>query len=41
MKIGVIVYVTGKKEGLIDMIDPEEAVGRLNINADRIEVVWV
>ena len=38
MKTGVIVYVVGK-ESLNDTIDFEEAGKRLNINADRVEVV--
>lgn len=38
MKTGVIVYVVGK-ESLDDTIDFEEAGKRLNIKADRVEVV--
>jgi len=38
MKTGVIVYVVGK-ENLNDTIDFEEAGKRLNIKADRVEVV--
>jgi len=38
MKTGVIVYVVGK-ESLNDTIDFEEAGKRLNIKADRVEVV--
>jgi 3-mercaptopyruvate sulfurtransferase SseA len=38
MKTGVIIYVAGM-EGLDDRIDFEEAAQRLDIKADRIEVV--
>jgi 3-mercaptopyruvate sulfurtransferase SseA len=38
MKTGVIVYVVGK-ESLDDTIDFEEAGKRLNIKADKVEVV--
>ncbi len=38
MKTGVIIYVVGK-ESLNDTIDFEEASKRLNIKADRVEVV--
>lgn len=38
MKTGVIVYVVGK-ESMDDKIDFEEACKRLNIKADRVEVV--
>ena len=38
MKTGVIVYVVGK-ESLDDAIDFEEAGKRLDISADRVEVV--
>ena len=38
MKTGVIVYLVGKKS-LDDSINFEEAGKRLNINADRVEVV--
>jgi 3-mercaptopyruvate sulfurtransferase SseA len=38
MKTGVIVYVVGG-EGLYDDLDMEKAVKKLNINADRVEVV--
>jgi hypothetical protein len=39
MKTGVIVYIVGG-EGPYDDFDMEEAVRRLNINADRVEVVF-
>lgn len=38
MKTGVIVYVVGT-EGLDDTIDFEEAGKRLNIKAERVEIV--
>ena len=39
MKTGVIVYIVGG-EGPYDDFDMKEAVRRLNINADRVEVVF-
>ena len=39
MKTGVIVYIVGG-EGSYDDFDMKEAVRRLNINADRLEVVF-
>ena len=39
MKTGVIVYIVGG-EGSYDDFDMKEAVRRLNINADRVEVIF-
>ena len=39
MKTGVIIYIVGM-EGPYDDFDMKEAVGRLNINADKVEVVF-
>jgi len=39
MKTGVIVYVVGG-EGPYDDFDMKKTVRRLNINADRVEVVF-
>jgi hypothetical protein len=39
MKTGVIVYIVGG-EGPYDDFDMKEAVRRLNINANRVEVVF-
>lgn len=39
MKTGVIVYIVGG-ESSYDDFDMKEAVRRLNINADRLEVVF-
>ena len=39
MKTGVIVYIVGG-EGSYDDFDMKEAIRRLNINADRVEVVF-
>jgi len=39
MKTGVIVYIVGGEDSYDDF-DMKEAVRRLNINADRLEVVF-
>jgi hypothetical protein len=38
MKTGVIVYIVGE-EGPYDDFDMKEATKKLNINADRVEIV--